>query len=114
MERQAFGSKHYKMDIFCDVGPIFVSSDCKCDALAELIKLCRGKVTKNRSAAEIIIADRQRNHLISHFNMISSNWILDSISNGKLLKQQPYRLSVVEKQNAKENDEKYAESVIEQ
>lgn len=110
MERQAFGSKHYKMDIFCDVGPIFVSSDCKCDALPELIKLCRGKVTKNRSAAEIIIADRQRNHV----NMISSNWILDSISNGKLLRQQPYRLSAVEKQNAKENDEKYGESVIEQ
>lgn len=114
MERQAFGSKHYKMDIFCDVGPIFVSPDCKCDALAELIKLCRGKVTRNRSAAKIIIADRRRNHLTDTDNMISSNWVLDSISDGKLQKQQLYRLSIVEKQNAKENDKKCAKLVIEQ
>lgn len=104
MERQAFGSKHYKMDILLDVGPIFVSLDCKCDALTELIKLCSGKVTKNRSMAKIIIADRVPSNSIVLINMIKSNWILDSISNGKLLKHQHYRLSNAHMQYGKENE----------
>lgn len=103
MERQAFGSKHYKMDIFSEVGPIFVSMDCKCEALPELIKLCCGKITKSRTNAKIIIADLIQGNSTLYNNMISSNWIFDSISNGKLQKLRQYRLSNAEKLNKKEN-----------
>lgn len=102
MERQAFG-KHFKMDLFSEVGPIFISSDCRCDALSELIKLCRGKITKNRSMAKYIVVDRVPNNSTAAANMISSNWILDSISIGKLLRHQIYRLTNIEKKNGKEN-----------
>lgn len=108
MERQAFNNQHYKMDIFSEIGPIFVSLDCKCGALAELIKLCRGKITKHRSMAKVIIADRAPHNSTLHGNVVSSAWILDSIFNGKLLKQQLYRLANAEKQCGKENELKTA------
>lgn len=92
MERQLFGSKRYTMDIFAGIGPIFISPNCRCNALAELIKLCRGKITRNSEGARIVVADRPPNDLPVSSKLISSNWILDSISNGKLLKQHRYRL----------------------
>lgn len=94
------------MDIFSNVGPIFVSPDCKCTALPELIKLCRGKVTKIRSMAKIIIVDRVQvqGNSMDNMNVIASNWILDSISQGKLLKSQLYRLANEEKQQERGNE----------
>lgn len=89
MERQAFGV-HYRMDIFADIGTIYVSSKCKCNALTELIRLCHGKLTNKRNQAKYIIDEWPHIEFID--KCLSPNWILDSITIGKLKKIQPYIL----------------------
>lgn len=83
MERRIFG-QHYRMDIFSGVGVIFVSSKSKCKHLAELIRMCHGKVTQNQSEALYIIDVAQKECGASG-KCVSYNWILDSIMNGKII-----------------------------
>lgn len=85
IERQAFGTK-YRMDIFRNVETFYISSDCKCKNLKELITLCYGKVIPNNLQARYIISEKYQTDFNGKNCMqLHPNWILDSISAGKLL-----------------------------
>lgn len=88
-ERQAFGAR-YRIDIFRDVSPIYVSADCKCSDIKELILLCGGRLTDSKRRARYIIGK----YYDKHFNGICLDmaWILDSISISKIKKIDKYLL----------------------
>lgn len=90
-ERQAFGSS-YRIDIFRDVGPIYVSSECKCSNVKELILLCGGRLTDSKRRARFIIGKFYDNN----FNglCLDMTWVLDSISISKIKKTNKYLLKL--------------------
>lgn len=96
IERQAFGRK-YRMDIFRNFDKFYISSNCACKNLTELITLCYGKVTQDKHKAHYIIAEVYRKDL--HKRQVHANWILDSISAGKVAKIDKYLLRSSNHQN---------------
>lgn len=93
IERQAFGSS-YKMDIFRNFDAFYVSPKCMCKQLKELITLCHGKITQYEQQARYIICECYQMHIDSQIKFIQlhSNWILDCISTGTILKFTKYIL----------------------
>lgn len=84
IERQAFGPS-YKMDLFRNYDTIYVSSKCTCKQLKELITLCHGRVIQNERLARYIICESYQTHIDSQKCVqLHPNWILDSISAGKI------------------------------
>lgn len=88
-ERQAFGAR-YSIDIFRDIGPIYVSPQCKCADIKELILLCGGKVTERKSRARYIIGKFYKNDSVTKRICLDFTWILDSITISKLKKTDGY------------------------
>ncbi|XP_018330531.1 microcephalin isoform X2 [Agrilus planipennis] len=76
-QRQAFGSL-YSMDIFQNIGPIFVSNASvpRRSDLEELIVLCKGTITKTMSSASVIVAEITN---MKQKVCVSEKWILDSV-----------------------------------
>lgn len=93
IERQAFGRK-YRMDIFRNFDKFYLASNCTCKNLRELIILCHGKVTQNVQQARYFITETYRfnNDLSKTSLQLHPNWILDSISAGKVEKFTKYIL----------------------
>lgn len=93
IERQAFG-KNYRMDIFRTNTIFYVSSNCSCTALEELIKLCYGSVTNLVGKATYIIDEEYRDDAErKSITQVHPNWILDSISAGVIQKLEKYLLA---------------------
>lgn len=101
-ERQAFGPK-YKIDIFADVGSLYISRNCKCPNLAELIKLSGGRTVNCRQEAKYIISDKYKNPMQNYSDgkaqingtaipLLHSSWILDCISKVKIINIHKYIL----------------------
>lgn len=82
------------MDIFRNRDLFYLSSNCACKNLKELIELCYGNITENLDNATYVIDEqyrwkgKRRNVLQVH-----QNWILDSICNGKIEKIDKYILN---------------------
>lgn len=91
IERQAFGHR-YRMDIFRNFEKFFLALDCTCKNLKELVILCHGKVTQNITEARYFITEKHRTDLgLSKTSLqLHPNWILDSISAGKVEKFTKY------------------------
>lgn len=94
IERQAFG-KTYRLDIFRNFEPFYVAPKCACKDLRELIVSCHGKVVKNHETAKYIIGERHRPNIDATKSLqVHANWILDSISMGKVKNTKNYLLTV--------------------
>lgn len=92
IERQAFGPS-YKMDIFRNFDAFYVSPTCMCKQLKELIILCHGKITQTERQARYIICEYYRMHIDTQkIVQLHPNWILDSITAGKVEKHTKYIL----------------------
>lgn len=90
IERQAFGSS-YKMDLFRNFDAIYVSPKCACKQLKELVTLCHGKTAHHERQARYIICESIQSHIDSQKCLqLHPNWILDSISAGKIQKYSKY------------------------
>lgn len=77
------------MDIFSETAPIYISKRCACKSLAELVKLCRGKITPNKDEARYVIDESNDGRKESV--ALTQNWILDCITNGRtILNFRPY------------------------
>lgn len=87
MERQLFG-KNYKMNIFSELGYIFLSNERKSRDLKEIIEMSGGVVTKNRKDAAIIIGEYVPES--GENKCLLPNWILDSITNAQLQCKESY------------------------
>lgn len=93
IERHAFG-KNYRMDIFRTNDTFYVSSNCACTALEELIKLCYGNITNLVGKASYIIDEKYREEAErKSITQVHPNWILDSISAGVIQKLEKYILT---------------------
>lgn len=83
------------MDIFRNFQPFYVSPNCACKNLRELIVLCHGKVVTNREHAKYMIDECYRPNIDATQSLqVHANWILDSISIGKAKNTQNYLLTV--------------------
>lgn len=92
IERQAFGKK-YRMDIFRTNDVFYVSSNCVCRNLEELITLCYGRVTQSIDKADYIIDEQFCDEAARTGSIqVHPNWLLDSISAGVIQKQDKYLL----------------------
>lgn len=92
IERQAFG-RTYRLDLFRNLEDFYLSSNCSCKNLKELVTLCYGKVTQNVLQARYIITECYRTDIDSNGPMqLHPNFILDSISAGKIEKLRKYVL----------------------
>lgn len=73
------------MDIFRNFDTFYISPNCECKSLKQLVKLCYGKVVPNKSNARYVISENHRSDLDSKDSIqLHPNWILDSISAGKM------------------------------
>lgn len=82
------------MDIFRTNAIFYVSSNCSCAALEELIKLCYGNVTNLVDKASYIIDEVYRDEAErKSIIQVHPNWILDSISAGVIQKIDKYTLA---------------------
>lgn len=81
------------MDIFRDVGPIYISSNCKIPFrdLYELISACSGTIVENREEAKYILSSSIKNDT-NGICSIDPLWIWDCISGNKILKIKNYIL----------------------
>lgn len=75
--------------IFDDVGVIYISNLCKPSArnLKRLVRACGGQCTNDETLANVVVGYTNRID-----NNIHEKWILDSISQGKLLNKYQYRI----------------------
>lgn len=81
------------MDIFRNFKQFYISSNCVCKNLRELITQCYGKVTADKASAHYIIDEKYRNDCTNkNAYQVQANWILDSISAGKVAKIEKYIL----------------------
>lgn len=81
------------MDIFRNFDTFYLSPNCTCKSLKELLTLCYGKVVQNQSKARYIISEHYRTDLDNTESLLlHPNWILDSISIGKVAKPAKYIL----------------------
>ncbi|RUS75132.1 hypothetical protein EGW08_017116 [Elysia chlorotica] len=87
LARQTAGDD-FRLDLFSDVGPIFVAGGCKPPRkeLVHLIQLCRGKVTGAQSKASLCIGETSD----SDQTIIKPTWILDSIMKLECLPVEDY------------------------
>lgn len=90
-ERQAFGAT-YRINIFRDIGRIYVWPQCECVDLRELILLCGGQTTDRKNRARYIIGKYYENTNFVKGICLKMTWILDSISISKLKKIEKYLL----------------------
>ncbi|XP_053674273.1 mediator of DNA damage checkpoint protein 1-like [Anopheles nili] len=99
-ERQAFGSC-YRNELFGDYGPFWVSPGCTVPELQlrELVLLCRGKITRNRTQARFIVVEPNDPALDdvdgapNEQLYVTPLWILDSITINRVKKlSRKYRL----------------------
>lgn len=83
------------MTIFADMAAMcIVEANCACPNLRELVQLCGGRVTDDRSIAKYVISDvavpvRLAGHKADAV-CVRSAWILDSISIAKVKKLHAY------------------------
>lgn len=79
-----------KFHIFDNVGRIYISDTCKPSAkqLKQLILACGGKCTNIENRASVVIGYTKQ--IIYN---IHEKWILDCITEGKLLPKSQYRLA---------------------
>ncbi|XP_031632861.1 uncharacterized protein LOC116346784 isoform X2 [Contarinia nasturtii] len=90
IERQAFG-RHYRMDIFRCFDMFYLADNCTCKNLRELIIMCYGKVTKNVPDCCYFITEQYQTNIDSKkLIQVHPNWILDSITSGKVQKLATY------------------------
>lgn len=80
------------MDIFRDIGSIYISSNCKIPFrdLYELIKACSGNIIENQEEAKYILSSSIKNN--TNGICIDPIWIWDCISENKILKIKKYIL----------------------
>ncbi|XP_071998414.1 microcephalin isoform X2 [Engystomops pustulosus] len=86
-------SGEYRHDLFSSVPTIFVSpnSQPSCDKLSEVVQLCGGKVCKTLRPAKICIG-MFTGKRPPDLECVSEKWLLDSITQHKLLPLQNYLL----------------------
>lgn len=73
------------MDLFRSFDCFFLAPNCACKNLKELITLCYGKIVQSETEARYIITEQFQPY-IDGKNLIQlhPNWILDSITTGKV------------------------------
>ncbi|KAG8581835.1 hypothetical protein GDO81_007824 [Engystomops pustulosus] len=83
----------YRHDLFSSVPTIYVSpnSQPSCDKLSEVVQLCGGKVCKTLRPAKICIG-MFTGKRPPDLECVSEKWLLDSITQHKLLPLQNYLL----------------------
>ncbi|XP_037946500.1 uncharacterized protein LOC119678629 [Teleopsis dalmanni] len=89
-ERQAFGKK-YRSELFSELEPFFVSSEChniSKDDLEELIELGGGRVVQHRKQAKYIVCDKKSNK--ENKIHVTYFWVLDSLTQMELRRIHPY------------------------
>lgn len=95
-ERQSFGVR-YHQNIFADLAPMFITANCACPNLRELVTACDGCVTDDIRRARYVISDQAVPvRLAGHHEAavcLRSAWLLDSISIAKVKRTQAYELS---------------------
>lgn len=96
-ERQSLGAR-YHLNIFADLAPMYITANCACPNLRELVLLCDGHVTGDLERAKYVISDtavpvrRDGGHHAAAM-CVRSAWILDSISIAKVKKLHAYVLT---------------------
>lgn len=81
------------MDLFRNLDCFYLAQNCTCKNLKELIKLCYGKIVENHSEARHFITEQFQPNIDSkNLIQLHPNWILDSISTGKIQKLRKYIL----------------------
>uniref|UniRef100_A0A0A9Z9T4 Microcephalin n=1 Tax=Lygus hesperus TaxID=30085 RepID=A0A0A9Z9T4_LYGHE len=93
LEKQAFG-KDFSLDLFSSYGSVFIDSDVQPPRadLAELLKLCGGKVVHVSTNADVVISRRPASESCSEVPIVSPLWILDSITQNKPLPINQYKI----------------------
>lgn len=91
MERQLFGNT-YRMNIFSDVGTIYLSNNRKCEDLKELIQLCDGELSNNYMDSTYIVGEYFPECGLK--KCLSPNWIIDSIINAQITLPDLYCVNV--------------------
>ncbi|XP_053566347.1 microcephalin [Bombina bombina] len=83
----------YQPDLLSDVPTVFISpcSQPPCDKLSEVVQLCGGKVSKTLRKAKICIG-QFNGKKTPDMQSISEKWLLDSITQHKLLPLENYLL----------------------
>lgn len=83
----------YQQDLFSSVPAIFISpvSQPPCDKLSEVVQLCGGKVCKTLRPAKVCIG-MFTGKKPPDLECVSEKWLLDSITQHKLLPLQNYLL----------------------
>lgn len=74
------------MNIFSDVGGIYLGENRKYNDLQEIIQLCGGKLVKLPTQATYIIGSKDES-----MQSISPNWIVDCIYNGQIIPVDSYK-----------------------
>lgn len=87
MERQLFG-RNYKLNLFSDVGSIYLPVNRKYNELKEIIQLAGGVLTRDIDKAEYIIGECGTS-MATKLNLLP-NWIIDCIINAQIVSIKSY------------------------
>ncbi|KAL5020554.1 hypothetical protein ScPMuIL_003446 [Solemya velum] len=99
-ELKAKGGNSFKPDIFSSLGHMFISPKVAPprDHLCSLVKLCHGQVTQSLNRAEVYIGAEFHPDKMS----VSPAWVLDCITEQKLLSMDNYKLGRPKRESSPE------------
>lgn len=95
-ERSIVGTKNYQNSIFANTGPFYLNSETidnpkKVNYLKEVVVLCGGTVTENKSAARFVVTDRAIACDHPKQAVVDTTFVFDSAMKGTCMEAERYK-----------------------